>query len=121
MTKLGYLHFTNAPTEDTMRALPDVDAPTNERCLTTVVLFHDESTFMANEDQPTQWGIKGKKMMSDFIDEHNGFLALSNENMNQPKHQSRTFENMHVSSWSMEREGGILDKRQVYCTDASSN
>ena len=48
------------------------------------------STFMANEDQPTQWGIKGEKMMkpkskgagimvSDFIDEHNGFLALTAE------------------------------------------
>ena len=30
MTKLGFLHFTNAPTEDAMRALPDVDAPANE-------------------------------------------------------------------------------------------
>ena len=44
MTKLGFLHFTNAPTEDAMRALPDVDGPTNERRLKTVVFFHDEST-----------------------------------------------------------------------------
>ena len=90
MTKLGFLHFTNAPTEDAMRALPDVDAPTNERRLKTVVLFHDESTFMPNEDQPIQWGMKGENMMkpkskgagimvSDFIDEHNGFLALSDD------------------------------------------
>ena len=90
MTKLGFLHFTNAPTEDAMRALPDVDGPTNERRLKTVVFFHDESTFMSNEDQPTQWGMKGEKMLkpkskgagimvSDFIDEHNGFLALSDE------------------------------------------
>ena len=86
MTKIGFLHFTNAPTESAMRALPDVDAPTNERRAKT----HDESTFMSNEDQPTQWGMKGEKMMkpkskgagimvSDFIDEHNGFLALSDE------------------------------------------
>ena len=90
MTKIGFLHFTNAPTEDAMRALPDVDAPTNETRSKTVVLFHDESTFMANEDQPTQWGMKGEKMMkpkskgagimvSDFIDEHNGFLTLSDD------------------------------------------
>ena len=90
MTKLGFLHFTNAPTKDAMRALPDVDASTNERCLKTVVLFHDESTFMANEDQPKQWGMKGEKIMkpkskgegimvSDFIDKHNGFLALSDD------------------------------------------
>ena len=30
MTKIGFLHFTNAPTEGAMRALPEVDAPTNE-------------------------------------------------------------------------------------------
>ena len=88
MTKIGFLHFTNAPTDDAMRALPDVDCPTNERRAKTVVFFHDESTFMSNEDQSMQWGMKGEKMMkpkskgagimvSDFIDEHNGFLALS--------------------------------------------
>ena len=91
MTKLGFLHFTSAPTDEAVRALPsDVDPPTNERRSKTVVLFHDESTFMSNEDQPTQWGMKGEKMMkpkskgagimvSDFIDEHNGFLALSDD------------------------------------------
>ena len=31
MTKLGFLHITNAPTKDAMKALPDVDAPTSER------------------------------------------------------------------------------------------
>ena len=63
MTKIGFLHFTNTLTENAMTALPDVDAPTNERRLKTVILFHDESTFMANEDQLTQWGMKGDKMM----------------------------------------------------------
>ena len=88
MTKIGFLHFTNAPTDEAMRALPDVDGPTNERRAKTVVFFHDESTFMSNEDQPTQWGMKGEKMLkpkskgagimvSDFVDEHNGFLALN--------------------------------------------
>ena len=33
MVKLGFLHFTNAPTEDAVKALPDdIDSPTNERC-----------------------------------------------------------------------------------------
>ena len=63
MTKLGFLHFTNAPTEEAMRALPDVDAPTNERHLKTVVFFHDESTFKSNVDQSTQWGMKGEKVI----------------------------------------------------------
>ena len=45
---------------------------------------------MSNEDQSTQWGQKGEKllrpknkgagiMISDFIDEHTGFLAFSDE------------------------------------------
>ena len=91
MTKIGFLHFTNAPTEDAIKALPqDVDPPTNDRRSKTVVFFHDESTFISNEDQSTQWGLKGEQMMkpkskgagimvSDFVDEFNGFLALSNE------------------------------------------
>ena len=51
---------------------------------------------MSNEDQTTQWGIKGEKMLkpkskrsgimvSDFIDEHNGFLALSGEEHDKAK------------------------------------
>ena len=54
MTKIGFLHLSNAPTEGAMRALPDVDAPTSERRSKTVLFFHDESTFMSNEDQTTQ-------------------------------------------------------------------
>ena len=96
MTKIGFLHLSNAPTEGAMRALPDVDAPTSERRSKTVLFFHDESTFMSNEDQTTQWGMKGEKMLkpkskgsgimvSDFIDEHNGFLALSDEEHDKAK------------------------------------
>ena len=88
MAKIGLLHFTNAPTDKAMKALPDVDGPTNERRAKTVVFFHDETTFMSNEDQSTQWGMKGERIMkpkskgagimvSDFVDEHYGFLALS--------------------------------------------
>ena len=86
MVKLGFLHFTNAPTEDAVKALlDDIDSPTNERRSKTVVFFHDESTFTATEDQPTQWGMKGEKrmkkkskgagiMVSDFIDEVEGHM-----------------------------------------------
>ena len=89
MFKVGFLHFTNAPTEDAANSLPtDIDAPVSERQAKTVVFFHDESTFMSNEDQSSQWGFKGEKMLkpkskgsgimvSDFVDEHNGFLAFS--------------------------------------------
>ena len=56
MCKLFFLHFTNAPTEDAVK--DDIDSPTNERRSKTVVF---ESTFTANEDQPTQWEMKGEE------------------------------------------------------------
>ena len=89
MFKVGFLNFTNAPTEDATNSLPtDIDAPVSERRAKTVVFFHDESTFMSNEDRSSQWGFKGEKMLkpkskvsgimvSDFVDEHNSFLAFS--------------------------------------------
>ena len=61
-----------------------------------VLIFHDESTFHSNDDQGWMWGEKGKMvikpkgqgrgiMISDFIDEHNGFLALSNAEFEEGK------------------------------------
>jgi len=66
----------------------DLKCPPKEQLEKTIVLFHDESIFFANEDQGSQWGekdnfaIKPKSkgsgiMISDFIDEFNGYLCLS--------------------------------------------
>ena len=64
MVKIGFLHFTNAPSEQARQALPeDVDPPIEERRGKTVVFFHDETTFQSNEDQTSQWGLKGTKVM----------------------------------------------------------
>jgi hypothetical protein len=97
MLKIGFLHFTNAPTETAQRAIPDdIEPPTLEQREKTVVFCHDESTFQSNEDQSLQWGLKGSKMMkpksrgagimvSDFIDEHSGFLAYTDEEYERAK------------------------------------
>ena len=91
LTKIGFLHYTDAPTIDTANALPqDIEPPIAERRSKLVVFFHDKSTFQCNDDQSLQWGMKGEKMMkpkskgtgimvSDFIDQHNGFLAFTND------------------------------------------
>ena len=66
MTKIVFLHFTTAPTPEAANALPsDIDPQIAERRSKTVVFFHDESTFMSNEDQSTQSGEKGEKMLFD--------------------------------------------------------
>ena len=62
--------------------------PTANRRDKTVYFFHDESRFNANDDQDFKWGLKGEKIMrkkskgagimvSDFIDDKNGFLMLN--------------------------------------------
>ena len=52
MIKIGFLDFMNAPNETAQKVIPeDIEPPTLERREKTVVFFHDESTFQANEDQ----------------------------------------------------------------------
>ena len=54
MVSFGFLNESCAPTEEAKKALPsDIHAPSPEIAEKTVILFHDESTFQANEDQPT--------------------------------------------------------------------
>ena len=91
MVALGFLNESNAPTEAAKQSLPaDLQCPTQEVLDKTVIFFHDESTFQANEDQSTFWGVKGAVVMkpknkgsgimvSDFIDEKNGYLCLTQE------------------------------------------
>ena len=66
--------------------LPDVEVSPD--CNNTIFWFHDESTYNANDDQTTVWKddtmqvIKPKGrgsgiMVSDFIEERDGYLAVS--------------------------------------------
>ena len=61
-----------------------------------VLIFHDESTFHSSDDQGWMWGEEGKTiikpkgqgrgiMVIDFIDEHNGYLPLTNTEFEQGK------------------------------------
>ena len=69
---------------------------------------------MSIEDQTMQWGMKGEKMLKpkskgsgimvfDFIDEHNGFLALSDKEHDRVRHRILVSTNTLLHSWSMER------------------
>ena len=68
----------------------DLDPPQPEVIAKTIVLFHDESTFQANDYECTQWGTKNDHMLvpksrgagimvSDFISEESGYLSLTDE------------------------------------------
>ncbi len=65
-------------------------------------LYHDESIFSVNEAQTWMWGTEDKPailpkikgsgiMVSDFIDEHNGFLRLSSEELEGARKTDRKF------------------------------
>ena len=91
MAEIGFLFPDQAATNTGALAFPkDIPLVSREIREKTVCFFHDESTFNANEDQHYQWGVKGEHMLrpkskgagmmvSDFVDEHNGYLALTNE------------------------------------------
>lgn len=66
-----------------------------------MVLFHDESTFQANEDQSTVWAMPGTSVMrpkskgsgimvSDFIEEKEGYLHLTDEEYESAKKKDPT-------------------------------
>ena len=64
MIECGFLHPSAALNPEAVAAFPSsVPLPQSDVREKTVVLFHDESTFDANEDQTTMWGVKGEHMM----------------------------------------------------------
>ena len=91
MIAMGFLNRENAPTPEAKLALPeDLDAPQADILAKTIVLFHDESTFQANDYERTQWGTNSDHMLvpksrgagimiSDFISEEDGYLSLTDE------------------------------------------
>ena len=90
MVTLGFLCRGNAPTSTAAESLPkDLEEPSPQLTAKTVIFFHDETTFQANDDQTRQWGAKGTQvvmqkskgrgiMVSDFVSE-DGFLCLSDD------------------------------------------
>ena len=97
MAGLGFLNPNNALTDDAKKALPgDIETPCPKLIEKTVILFHDETTFTANDDQPTLWAEKGTTvirpkskgsgiMLSDFIEERNVFLCSTDEEYERAK------------------------------------
>ena len=64
-------HLPPPPPSDEMAAIPPPDAEFRGKKLT--LIYHDESIFSTNEGQPKTKGI----MISDYVDQHSGFLQLT--------------------------------------------
>ena len=91
--KLDILESTHAPpptcSDDPIRVRQEDDSKK-----TLVLIYHDESTFHSNDGQGWLWGEAGKQpirpkgqgcgiMVSDFIEEHNGYLHFTNQEYEQ--------------------------------------
>ena len=94
LRKLEILSTSHAPPPLCSDEDPAFVVPSTSRKL--VAIFHDESTFNSNEDQGWMWEEKGKVglkpkdqgrgiMVSDFIEEHFGYLALTNDEFDRAK------------------------------------
>ena len=84
LAEIGFLNKGNAPTPEAANYITYSSHTEQQK---NTVIFHDESIFTVNDDQKTQWGTKdmlvikpkGKGsgiMVSDFVDEHNGYLCF---------------------------------------------
>jgi len=95
LRRLEVISSTHAPPpfcEDEQPVEPFI-GPQRKR---VVLIFHDESTFHSNEDQGWMWAEKGKQpirpkgigrgiMVSDFVEEFNGLLRLTDEEFERGK------------------------------------
>ena len=90
MIECGFLHPDNTPTDEAAQSLP-VDVPhMSKEGEKRILWFHDESAYNTTKDTPVLWGGKGKlpikpkgkgpyMMVSEFIEEKDGYLALSDQ------------------------------------------
>ena len=97
MIASGFLTKESAPSEEVKEAFPDdIESPPLARREKNIFIFHDESTFNANDDESLQWGqydsqiIRPKSrgsgiMVSDFITENDGYLCLTQSEYNAKK------------------------------------
>ena len=119
MTEYGFLRPDNAPMEEAAQALPaDIPHMSKEEGEKHIVWFHDESAYNTTEDTPTLWGEKGKLpikpkgrgssiMVSEFIEEKDGFLALTDEQYDFEVNTSQGFEKsaLEILEIGEQREG----------------
>ena len=98
--KLEVLETTHAPPPRYSGDPVSVRQEEDEGKKQLVLIFHDESTFHSNDGQGWLWAEVGKQpicpkgqgegiMVSDFIDEHNGFLQLTDYEYEQARSSHR--------------------------------
>ena len=90
MVANGFPNRNNIPIPSIESAFSsDLESPP-DKIIQKLIIFHDESTSQANDEENWMWGEHGQCvlkpkscgsgiMVSDFIDEHNGYLRLTDE------------------------------------------
>ena len=115
LSELQATHLPPPPSSDERAATPPPDAETRK---TLVSIFHDESIFNTNEGQTWMWVTEDQPilqsktkgsgiMVRDFIDEHNGYLKLSDAEQSAAKRRDPHFpkEARALLEYGADREG----------------
>ena len=115
LKELKESHLPPPPCSDEPAATPPLDAEFKKKL---VLIYHDESIFSTNEGQHWMWAsedmavLKPKTrgsgiMVSDYIDQHNGFLRLGDEEYRNAKAGDPSFpkEARALLEYGAEREG----------------
>ena len=123
LEKMKILESTHLPPPPCSDGVHPYTIGTNNASRHLVTIYHDESAFHANEGRTSGWTVKGKQpllpkgkgrglMVSDFIEEHGGFLQLTDEEVDDAK---RIYSNPIFPQYGREilhigaENGGILD------------
>ena len=88
--KIGALESSHKPPPACSDGIPHYPQGDESADKHLVLIYHDETTFHSNEGRKTGWHVKGEWpllpkdqgrsiMVSDFVDEFGGFLALTDE------------------------------------------
>ena len=96
LEKMKILESTHLPPPPCSDGVHPYTIGTNNASRHLVTIYHDESAFHANEGRTSGWTVKGKQpllpkgkgrglMVSDFIEEHGGFLQLTDEEVEDAK------------------------------------
>ena len=113
MVVVRFLHPSEALTPEVASNFPStVPLPMSDIHDKTVVLFYEESTLQANEDQTTMWGKKGEHMLrskrngsgimvSDFADEKMVIWLLQMRSLLQLLPLTEHYGKRLVASWNM--------------------
>lgn len=117
MRQLYDTHLPPPPSSDEMAPVPPDDAEYRKKL---VLIFHDECIFSTNEGQLWAWATEDESviqpktrgwgiMVSDYIDQHSGFLCLTSDEAKLARHGDSDFPITARATLEYGADRGVLE------------